>query len=216
MLEIHTLEVTPFQQNARVIACTGTNEAVVVDPGGDVREILKILTDHSLRCVEIWLTHAHLDHCGGVSELIELTGAKLVGHPIERELRANVLKIASLYGLPQSGMRDCPEPDKYIVGGEELTVGKERFSVLFTPGHSPGHVVFYNAKGGVLIAGDTVFAGSIGRTDLPGGDHAALMRSISEKILVLPDDTKVLPGHGPDTTVAKERKHNPFIAGGFT
>ena len=116
-----------------------------------------------------------------------------------------------LYGIPPGEMQSCPEPDVPIIGGEALSIAGYNFEVLFTPGHSPGHLCFYNSASHTLIAGDTLFAGSIGRTDLPGGDHVTLLRSIRQQLLVLPDDTRVLSGHGPDTTIGRERNSNPFL-----
>ena len=215
MVTISSLVVTPFAQNCRVVSAEGGQEAVVIDPGGDVDLVLGELVRRSLRCEQIWLTHSHLDHCGGVARLKELTGAKLYGHPVERELRARVEDICAMYGVPPGLMDNCPEPEVYLKGGERVSLGSEVFEVLFTPGHSPGHLCFYHRSGGVLLAGDTLFQGSIGRTDLPGGEHGTLMRSIREKILTLPPETKVMSGHGPDTTVGIEAKTNPFIAGGM-
>ena len=212
MLEIKTIEVALFPQNARVLICTETKQAVVVDPGGDVNKILNAVEDEDLKISEVWLTHSHLDHCGGVKELIELTGAKLYGHKLEKEYRASIERYAMVYGLPAGSMQDCPEPDVYIDEGDQLSLGEHKFDVLFTPGHSPGHVCFYNPKESLLIAGDTVFAGSIGRTDLPGGNYQVLMDSIRAKILSLPGDTKIMPGHGPDTTVDVEKRTNPFLS----
>jgi hydroxyacylglutathione hydrolase len=211
MFDIEVIEVTPFFQNTRVLIPRGGRDAVVVDPGGDVDKILSLLETRGATCREIWLTHSHLDHCGGVAGLKQATGALLRAHEGERLMRSKVVEIATMYGVSTAGMENCPEPDISLTEGDTLTFGEDQFEVLFTPGHSPGHLCFYHAESHTLIAGDTLFHGSIGRTDLPGGDHATLMRSIKEKILTLPDDTKVLAGHGPDTTVGRERVHNPFL-----
>ena len=198
-------------QNCRILSCGSDPRAVVVDPGGDVAEIEAVLKRNGLECREIWLTHSHLDHCGGVHVLKERTGARLFAHPLESEMRQRVKDLCLLYGLPHGSMEDCPEPEEYISGGETLLLGDLSFQVLFTPGHSPGHVCFYNQPSRTLLAGDTLFAGSIGRTDLPGGDHQTLLRSIRESILGLPSDTVVMPGHGPDTTIGIEKHKNPFL-----
>jgi hydroxyacylglutathione hydrolase len=212
MLSISTIVVTPFMQNARILTCTDTKVTVVVDPGGEPDRIISELHSRDLSCSQIWLTHSHLDHCGGVLPLLESLGVPLVAHPAEEAMRARVRSIAQMYGLPSSEWFDCPEPSVSIRGGEILPLGDLRAQVLFTPGHSPGHVSFYFESEKVLISGDALFAGSIGRTDLPGGDHSTLIKSIREKILTLDDDVRVLSGHGDDTTVGEERRNNPFLA----
>lgn len=213
MFRIETIEVTAFQQNCRVLIDDESKNAVVIDPGGEALKIVSYLKESGLELKAIWLTHSHLDHCGGVAELLESNRVSLLGHPVEQEMRAHVLDICAMYGMPTDDMRNCPEPDKYIEGGETLTFADCEFEVLFTPGHSPGHVCFFHRDSGTLLAGDTLFAGSIGRTDLPGGSGAVLMKSIREVLLELPDETKVLPGHGPETTIGVERNSNPFITG---
>lgn len=211
MVEIYRLPVTPFMQNCRIVACPATRQAVIIDPGGEPEKILAKLEQEQLTCTHIWLTHSHLDHCGGVLPLIESLGVPLVAHPGEAMMRSHVKAFAQMYNLPIGEWHDSPEPNREIVGGEELWVGKERAQTLFTPGHSPGHISFYFPESQLVISGDALFAGSIGRTDLPGGDHQQLLHSIREQLLTLPDDTKVLSGHGDDTTVGRERSHNPFL-----
>ncbi len=213
MLSIQTIPVTEFQQNSRLVTCERSGATFCLDPGGDVYKILEFANKRELTISEIWLTHSHLDHCGGVAELIQNTGARLIGHKAEAGFRSRVLEVCAMYGLAQGSMQNCPEPDLYVSGGETLTIGEQSFEVLFTPGHSPGHVCFYNKQVGVLLAGDTLFAGSIGRTDLPGGDTGVFMQTFQNVIMKLPDDTKVLPGHGPDTTIGVERVTNPFLRG---
>lgn len=212
MLEVITIPVTEFYQNCRVLRRRGESGALVIDPGGDIERIRSVLQKHGLRAEEIWLTHSHLDHCGAVRALKQESAALLSAHPGEGEMRKHVPDIAAFYGIT-SGLESCPEPDRALNGGEQLAFGGCSFQVLFTPGHSPGHLCFYEPSEGILLAGDTLFAGSIGRTDLPGGDSATLLRSIREKILTLPDATRVLSGHGPDTTVGAERRSNPFLNG---
>ena len=210
-LTIHTVVVTPFQQNARIVHATGSTDAVIVDPGGEADSILAVLEENGLTLSAIWLTHSHLDHCGGVADILDRHQVPLYGHAVEAHMRSHVVEICQMYGMPAGDMRNCPEPNHYIEGGQELSIGGQTLSVLFTPGHSPGHVCMYHAGDGVLIAGDTVFSGSIGRTDLPGGSHETLLESIESKILSLPDETRILCGHGPETTVGKERKTNPWL-----
>jgi hydroxyacylglutathione hydrolase len=211
MLDITTVPVTEFQQNARVVRCTETGELVIIDPGGDVDQIVDVVAKKKGRCVGIWLTHSHLDHCGGVAPLLKHYDVPLVAHPDEREMRAHVTDIAAMYGLAATDWPNCPEPTQEVYGGEVLKVGQHAASVLFTPGHSPGHVSFYFASDNVVLSGDTLFQGSIGRTDLPGGDHEQLLASIRRELLSLPDATKVLSGHGANTIIGIERRSNPFL-----
>lgn len=211
MLSIATVVVTPFMQNARILTCEETKATVIIDPGGEPDKIIDELHGRDLSCSQIWLTHSHLDHCGAVLPLMESLGVPLVAHPAEEAMRSQVRGIAQMYGLPASEWFDCPEPSIAIHGGEVLSLGKLHAEVLFTPGHSPGHVSFYFRSEKVLVSGDALFAGSIGRTDLPGGDHKTLIKSIKEKILTLDDDVRVLSGHGDDTTVGEERRNNPFL-----
>jgi len=137
----------------------------------------------------------------------------LLGHESESGLRAYVTQISEMYGLPSGSLLNCPEPDRYLCGGETLTLGEEQFSVLLTPGHSTGGLCYYHAASKRLLAGDVLFEAAVGRTDLPGGDYQTLMKSIKEVLLALPDDTVVLSGHGPDTTIGRERSQNPFLQG---
>lgn len=210
-LEIDIVEVTPFQQNARVLHTGAGSNAVLVDPGGDAAKLLQFLRDKSLTLEAVWLTHSHLDHCGGVAGILREYSVPLYGHEVEKEMRSRVVDICRMYGMPPGDMENCPEPTNYIDEGDILTFAGFDFTVLFTPGHSPGHLCMYNEELQVLIAGDTVFSGSIGRTDLPGGNQTVLFESIQSKILSLSDETRILSGHGPDTTVGKERASNPWL-----
>lgn len=211
MIEIIELVVTPFSQNCRILSAGG--EAVVIDPGGDAPLILEELKKRGLILREIWLTHSHLDHCGGVSRILKAHQVPLIAHPIEATMRDHVVEVASMYGAPPGMFENCPQPDVEITGGEKLKFQDAEFEALFTPGHSPGHISFYNPSGGYVIAGDVLFAGSIGRTDLPGGDHNLLLKSVREKLFVLPPETSVLSGHGPNTTIGTEMRDNPFFNG---
>jgi len=213
-MKVETLLVTPFMQNARILWSEKSKRGVVVDPGGEAEIILEALERLGVTCEAIWLTHSHLDHCGAVAPLIEKLKVPLYAHPAERIMRSKVVEISRMYGLPDGILFNCPEPDHEIVGGEVLQIDGESCKVLFTPGHAPGHVCFYFKELGELIAGDTVFAGAIGRTDLPGGDYDTLISSIRTEILSLPDETIIRSGHGPDTTVGAERKTNPFLMRG--
>lgn len=211
MLNITTIPVTQLAQNSRILSCSVTKDAVVIDPGGDSAKIIAALTAQQLKCQAVWLTHSHFDHCGGVADLLERLSVPLFAHPLEREMRQKLPQVAVMFGLPPLDFPVCPEPTDPIVGAETLTIGELKASTLFTPGHSPGHICFYFASEGICVSGDLVFQGSVGRTDLPGGDHEILLKSIREEILTLPDQTKLLPGHGPDTSVGIERESNPFF-----
>lgn len=212
MLEIITIPVTPFVQNCRLLIDSQVGPGcVLVDPGGDAELILSEIANRQLTLESIWLTHSHLDHCGAVSEILKHGRVDLMAHPDEEILRSKVEDLCTMYGIAGAKMKNCPEPTVYLKGEETLTFAGHFFRVLFTPGHSPGHLCFYCKESADLIAGDTLFQGSIGRTDLPGGDHRQLINSIRSEILSLPDQTKVLPGHGPDTTVGVEKRSNPFL-----
>lgn len=210
-MRIEALEVTPVAQNCRILIDDAAKQALVIDPGGDVENILSIIGNQGLTVDQIWLTHSHFDHCGGVADLQEATGAALYAHPDEAIFRQNVLTSVSRWNLPSAGYRNCPEPNETIIGGERLVWGPYTFVVLPTPGHSPGHLAFYCASESLVLAGDALFQGSIGRTDLPGGNHNELIQSIIAHLLSLPDATRVLSGHGPDTTIGRERAHNPYL-----
>lgn len=207
-MEIITVHVTPVQQNCRILI--DGQDAIVVDPGGDFEQIMNILTERNLNLNQIWLTHSHFDHCGAVADLKKnFPNTPLIAHPIERDFRALADKAAASWGI--FGVHACPEPDIQIADDSSLQWKHYEVKVLFTPGHSPGHLVYYFPAENLALCGDTVFKGSIGRTDLPGSDYSTLIRSIREKILTLPSETKLLPGHGDDTTVDSEKLTNPFL-----
>lgn len=213
MLEIKTIEVSYLAQNCRIVKCSDTLEASVIDPGSDIEKILAGLNSLHADCRSIWLTHSHMDHCGAVKLLKEKTNAKLFAHENEREFRSNVKSISKMWNLRYQDFEDCPEPDEYISDGTKLVVGRTEFLTLFTPGHSPGHVCFYSKAESLVMTGDVLFRGSIGRTDLPGGDFETLMASIGSKLLSLPEETRVLSGHGSDTTIGDEKQTNLFLRG---
>ncbi len=202
------ISVTPLEQQCRVLIAGGS--AVVVDPGGDIEKILPVLSTHKATLGQIWLTHCHIDHCAGVAELLRhFPSRPLYATLVERPFREVMQSYGRQYGMTKA--ENCPEPTTYLKGGEELCCGDRKFRVELTPGHSPGHVIFICDQERVVIAGDTLFAGTIGRTDLPLGNHAELIHSIQTKIMSLDDSYVVMPGHGPDTTVGTERNSNPFL-----
>ncbi len=202
--------VTPFQQNCTILFDTDTRKGVVVDPGGDVGQILAALKDNGIEAGAIWITHGHIDHAGGAMELKEaLGGVEIVGpHEADKPLLANLEEQGRHYGI--AGARNCT-PDRFLAEGETVSFGDHLFEVFHCPGHAPGHVVYYNRAAKFAHVGDVLFRGSIGRTDLPGGDHAALIRSIKEKLLPLGDDIGFLCGHGPGGRFGEERRTNPFL-----
>lgn len=198
----------PFATNCYIIACPVTREAAIIDPGQSDPWIATTVREAGVTVKAVWLTHAHLDHIGGVEMCRERWQAPVSIHPAD----VPMLTDPRLNGSARTGtpLRISP-PDNLFQEGQEAAVGTLRFQVLHTPGHTPGGICLHTS--GHLIAGDTLFAGSIGRTDFPGGDHTALIRSIRQKLFALPDDTLVYPGHGPETTIGDEKAFNPFVGG---
>ena len=208
-IQISVVPVTPFAQNCSIVLCTATKRAAVVDPGGDVAHIREAVGSLGAEVEKVLLTHGHIDHAGGAAELAEALGVPIEGPQIEDEfLLQGLADQGRMFGL--SASRDVT-PDRYLAEGDEIGVGELRFSVLHVPGHTPGHIVFVHQAARIALVGDTVFAGSIGRTDFPYGDHAALIAGIKSKLLPLGDDMAFLPGHGPASTMGAERRTNPFL-----
>lgn len=202
--------VTPFQQNCTVLFDDETRAGVVVDPGGDVDTILDVIRKNGLSIGEIWITHGHIDHAGGAMELKEALDVDVIGpHEADSAMLANLASQARMFGL-EGTVRNCT-PDRFLSEGDKVSFGEHVFEVLHCPGHAPGHVVFYNRAAKFAHVGDVLFHGSIGRTDLPGGDHAALIASIKEKLLPLGDDVGFICGHGPGGRFGEERINNPFL-----
>ena len=202
--------VTPFQQNCTILFDAADLSGVVVDPGGDVDQIMAALDGKNIRVSAIWLTHGHIDHAGGAMDLKERLGVEIIGpHEADRPLLDNLEEQAIRFGLAD-GVRNCT-PDRFLAEGETVSFGNHVFEVLHCPGHAPGHVVYYNRAAKFAHVGDVLFRGSIGRTDLPGGDHAALIRSIKEKLLPLGDEIGFICGHGPGGRFGDERRSNPFL-----
>jgi len=203
--------VTPLQQNCSILVCPATNEAAVVDPGGDVEMIEQALAEMKARAKAIWLTHGHFDHVGGASELAERLSIPIIGpHRDDQWLLDEVKAQGELFGVP--GGRDV-RPDRWLEEGDVVSFGEVEFTVRHCPGHTPGHVLFINEQARLGLFGDVLFKSSIGRTDFPRSDHAALLGCIKEKILPLPDDFAFVPGHGPMSTVGEERRGNAFLKG---
>lgn len=208
-LLIHQLSVGPLQVNCFLVACNKTHEAMVIDPGEDGPRILGLAKNERLEIKKVVNTHGHFDHIGANQVVIEATGAELMLHEADLPLLQNARNHAEAYGLT---VTPSPEPNKFLAEGDTFTVGKSSFSLFHVPGHSPGSICLLSD--GHLFVGDVLFAGSIGRTDLPGGDFDALVEGVREKLFTLPDETIVHPGHGPDTTIGRERTKNPFVGEG--
>lgn len=208
-LQIQVIPVTPFQQNAALLWDDVSREAVLTDVGGEAERLLSAVSQHQLKLQAIWLTHGHLDHASGVADLTEQQSVPVLGpHQSDDYWLQALPEITANYGFPVSKPLT---PTRWLEDGDELTVGEHKFIVYHIPGHTPGHVVFYNQENNLLIAGDVLFRESIGRTDFPGGNHADLIHGIQSKLLTLPDSTRVLPGHGPMTTIGHEKLHNPYL-----
>lgn len=200
----------PFGQNGFVVSCVGSGAAILVDPGATVEEMLAAVAAARLTVEAIVLTHAHIDHVEGVPAAREATSAPIWLHRADEELYQAAPLQAQWFGVQVGTL---PPVDRYLEDGDRIEFGECALEVRFTPGHAPGHVTLVGD--GVALVGDCVFNGSIGRTDLPGGDLSTLMRSIRERILTLPDETVLYSGHGPETTVGHERVSNPFLVPNF-
>lgn len=204
---LESLPTGPLEVNCYILGCEKTRKAVVVDPGGNVEQILALLQRLELNLDLVINTHGHFDHVGGNRQLLESSGVELMLHEADQQLLGLAAEHASLYGL-QAEL--SPEPQKLLQGGEVVTVGELQIKVLHTPGHTPGGICLLVED--QVIVGDTLFAGSIGRTDLPGGNHQQLIDSIREQLLPLPDETVAHPGHGPATSIGREKLYNPFLS----
>ena len=209
-MQIEVVPVTPFQQNCSVIWCERTLRAAVVDPGGDLERVSEVLQRNGLTLEKILITHGHLDHAAGTAEL-----ARRYSVPIEGPQEADEFWIAQLgvqskqFGFP---VGEPFTPTRWLHQGDAVTVGETTLAVRHCPGHTPGHIVFVHETGRFAIVGDVIFAGSIGRTDFPRGNHADLLHSIRGNLFPLGDDITFLPGHGPTSTFGEERRSNPFVA----
>jgi hydroxyacylglutathione hydrolase len=218
---IHQLTVTAFQQHTRIVACEITKEAICIDPGDGSGAIVETIETHGLNLTTIALTHAHLDHVGGVAALKALQPqAKIKLHQADEFMYRALPEQPEWIGIPRSqwaamgfAFEEPPPVDEYWQDGQKYPVGELTFEVRHCPGHTPGHVVLYEAKERKVFVGDVLFAGSVGRTDLPGGSTEELMESIRTKLLTMDDDVEVFSGHGPVTTIGEERLTNPFLTG---
>ena len=212
-MEIITLPVTAFAQNCRIVICKQTRQAAVVDPGGDAEKIIAELAKHTLNLQCILLTHGHLDHVGAAKELAEHFAVDIVGPQQDELFWFDALPMqAQMFGFaPVTPFY----PQHWLNHGDIFPLGELRFEIRHCPCHTPGHIVFYEAEHKIVLVGDVIFKGSVGRTDFPKGDAQQLLNSIKQQILTLPDETRILSGHGPDTKVVTERISNPFISGKY-
>jgi hydroxyacylglutathione hydrolase len=208
--EVACLTTGPFQENGYLLADPDTRDAVIVDPGSEAELFLRRIESERLTPRAVWLTHAHVDHILGVAAVVERTGGGVWMHPADRPLYDSAEDQALMFGLEATPL---PPPDHSLAHGDTLSLGALTFTVRHVPGHSPGSVAF--AGHGIVFVGDALFAGSVGRVDLPGGDGAQLLASIHDQLLTLPDATVVYSGHGPETTIGQERRFNPFLTGAY-
>lgn len=218
-MNTETFVLTPFQQNTRVVSCVATKRAICIDPGEASEDLNTYIRANELDLQAIILTHGHLDHCGGTGALkAEFPEAEVLLHEEEMYLYEALPQQPLMMGLPPAQLRlmgmeyePPPTPSRFVEHGEVLEVGDVRFEVRHCPGHTLGHIVLVNHDEKVVLTGDCLFNGSIGRTDLPGGNYERLIVSINENVMSLDDDYRVMCGHGPDTTVGRERLNNPFL-----
>jgi glyoxylase-like metal-dependent hydrolase (beta-lactamase superfamily II) len=208
LLIVRSVVVGPFAMNAWLAACSETGEAVLIDPGAEVPRVLALLQPEGFSVKRILLTHGHVDHASGAAEAREATGAPVAIHPADLPWLEALPRQAAMFGLEEA----LPlVPDAQLADGETVRVGSHSASVIHTPGHSQGSVSFHFPDAGVIFVGDTLFQGSVGRTDLPGGDFDQLAESITRRLFALGDELRFLPGHGPGGTIGEERLHNPFV-----
>jgi glyoxylase-like metal-dependent hydrolase (beta-lactamase superfamily II) len=206
---VESLTVGPIQTSIFLVGCAETGEAVVVDGGGDTERILQTAEEHDLQIQAIWQTHAHIDHVAGLPSLKARTDVPILLHRDDHELYRAAPQQGQMFGFE---VEPLPEPDRWIEEGDRLQVGELEAEVLLLPGHSPGHVAFYFKEQSIIFSGDVLFRGSIGRVDLPGCDPDAMKASL-ERMSKLPDETRVMCGHGPNTTIGREKESNPYLNG---
>ena len=211
MLHYETTPVTPFQQNCSIVWCDVTRQAAVIDPGGDLDVILDTVRRLDVKLEQIWITHAHIDHAGATAELAEQLQLPIIGpHEDDQFWIDGLAQAAANYGFPPARPFT---PTRWLHDGDTVSIGEHTLHVRHCPGHTPGHVVFYSPEMQRAFVGDVLFAGSIGRTDFPRGDHEALIHSITQRLWPMGNDTVFIPGHGPESTFGRERRSNPYVGG---
>ncbi len=212
-MEVRIIPVTSFEQNCSLLCCESSGRAALVDPGGDPDRIKAAIDESGFTVEKIFVTHGHFDHVGAVKVL-----ARELEVPIEGPQEDDLFLLETLpqwcsqFGFPPG---ESFVPDRWLKQGDQIAFGDQTLDVHHCPGHTPGHVIFHHRPTRIAIVGDVIFKGSIGRTDFPRGDHPTLLASIRERIWPLGDDVTLLPGHGPTTTIGEERRHNPFVQGGY-
>jgi len=205
-LIVKKLVIQPFMANCFIVGCEHTKKAAVIDPGGSTDKILLSLAESQLKLEYIINTHGHVDHASGNRKLKDATGADILIHSLDAPMLEHLSQSAAMFGISSE---NSPPPDRTLADNDTVTIGDITLKVIHTPGHSPGGISLY--ADGKLFVGDTLFQGSIGRTDLPGGDFGALISSVQNKLFPLGDEIQVYTGHGPETTIATEKKYNPFV-----
>ncbi|WP_311223399.1 MULTISPECIES: MBL fold metallo-hydrolase [unclassified Acidovorax] len=209
MLQYHTIPVTAFQQNCSLVWCDATSQATVIDPGGDLPLILQAVAQRGLSLVQIWLTHAHIDHAGGAGELADAQSLPITGpHPADQFWIDGLPQQSAMFGFPPARPFT---PTRWLHDGDTVQIGQEKLHVRHCPGHTPGHVVFHAPQIERCFVGDVLFAGSIGRTDFPQGNHQHLVDSIVQRLWPMGDETVFIPGHGPESSFGRERRSNPYV-----
>lgn len=208
-MDYHIIPVTAFAQNCSLIWCAATNQAAIVDPGGDAEKIIRAVAEKGVQVSQILLTHGHLDHVGAAAELAAHYGVQIIGPHKRDAFWLDALPVQS----QMFGLAECAPvtPDRWLEEGDSVQVGNITLEILLCPGHTPGHIVFFDRAGRLLVSGDVIFNGGVGRSDFPQGDHQALIDSIRVKLLPLGDDVTFIPGHGPMSTLGRERVSNPFL-----
>ncbi|MFM2119968.1 MAG: hypothetical protein RL722_1436 [Pseudomonadota bacterium] len=211
MLRYQIVPVTAFQQNCSIAWCDQTQAAALIDPGGEVDRLKAEVQRLGLKLEQIWLTHAHIDHAGGTGTLARELGLPIIGpHPGDQFWIDGLPRQSQMFGFPPA---EPFTPTRWLADGDTVTLGQSTLSVRHCPGHTPGHVVFHSAEARRCFVGDVLFAGSIGRTDFPGGHHQTLIDSITTRLWPMGDDTVFIPGHGPESSFGRERQANPYVGG---
>ena len=207
-MKVAIIPVTAYQQNCSIVWCPETKKGALIDPGGDLDKLQKAVEQKEIEIEKILLTHAHIDHAGAAADASDLYDAPIIGPHEGEQMLIDMMDMQSqMSGIPAKKFT----PDQWLKGGDTVTVGNLHFDVLFCPGHTPGHIVFHAPKNNIAFVGDVLFNGSIGRTDLPGGDTQTLLTSIKTQLFPLKANTVIVSGHGPNTTIGNEKTNNPFL-----